>query len=96
MLTSSSTRLLGTRQDILGRLELQQLVVCGRARQRDELRALARPLSRMDKCRLLVRLLQLNVKARLAHSASFAAVALQEVMTAGRTIELRAVHCTAV
>jgi hypothetical protein len=40
--------------------------------------------------RLPVRLLQLSVKARLAHSACFAAVALREVMTAGRTIELRA------
>lgn len=50
----------------------------------------------MDKCRLLVRLLLLSIKARLAHSACFAAVALQEMMTAGRTIELRAVPCTAV
>ena len=43
-----------------------------------------------------VRLLQLSVKARLAHSACFAAVALREVMTAGRTIELRAGHRIAV
>jgi len=35
--------------------------------------------------RLPLRLLQLSVKARLAHSACFAAVALREVMTAGRT-----------
>ena len=49
----------------------------------------------MDKRRLL-RLLQLRVKARLAHSTCFAAVALQEVMTAGGTIELRAVHRMAV
>jgi hypothetical protein len=41
-----------------------------------------------------VRFLQLCVKARLAHSACFAAVALREVMTAGRTIELRAGHRT--
>ncbi|MFZ0581500.1 MAG: hypothetical protein WAN72_08430 [Candidatus Acidiferrales bacterium] len=46
--------------------------------------------------RLVVRLLQLNVKARLAHSACFAAVTLQEVMTAGRTIEIRTVHRMAV
>jgi hypothetical protein len=39
---------------------------------------------------LLVQLLQLGVKAWLAHSACFAAVTLQKVMTAGRTIELRA------
>ena len=38
--------------------------------------------------RLPVRLPQLSVKARLAHSACFAAVALREVMTTGRTIEL--------
>jgi hypothetical protein len=50
----------------------------------------------MDKRRLLVRLLQLNIKARLAHSACFATVALQEMTTAGRTIELRAVRRTAV
>ena len=43
-------------------------------------------------CRLPVRLPQLSVKARLAHSPCFAAVALQEVVTAGRTIELRAGH----
>jgi hypothetical protein len=61
-------------------------------KQRDEIQALARPLSRMDERRLLVRLLQLSVKARLAHSACFAAVALQEVMTAGRRIEVRAVQ----
>ena len=42
--------------------------------------------------RLPVRLPQLSVKARLAHSPCFAAVALQEVVTAGRTIELRAGH----
>jgi hypothetical protein len=58
----------------LGRLELRQLVVGSRGRQRDELQALARPLSRMDKRRVLVRLLQVNIKARLAHSARFAAV----------------------
>jgi hypothetical protein len=57
---------------------------------------LARPVSRMDKRRLLVRLLQLNIKARLAHSACFATVALQEMMTAGRTIGVRAVHRMAV
>jgi hypothetical protein len=39
--------------------------------------------------RLLVRLSQLSVKARLAHSACFAAVTLRELMTAKRTIELR-------
>ena len=42
--------------------------------------------------RLRVRLPQLSVKARLAHSPCFAAVALQELVTAGRTIELRAGH----
>jgi len=42
--------------------------------------------------RLSVRLPQLSVKARLAHSACFAAVALLEVMTAGWTIKLRAGH----
>jgi hypothetical protein len=46
----------------------------------------------MDKRRLLVRLLQLNIKARLAHSACFATVALREVMTAGGIVELRASH----
>jgi hypothetical protein len=37
----------------------------------------------------LVYLLQLTVKARLAHSACFAAVASREMVTAGWTIELR-------
>jgi hypothetical protein len=36
-----------------------------------------------------MRVPQLRVKARLAHSACFAAIALQKVMTAGRTVELR-------
>jgi hypothetical protein len=35
-----------------------------------------------------VHLLQLTVKARLAHSARFAAVASGEMVTAGWTIEL--------
>jgi hypothetical protein len=48
----------------------------------------------MDKRRLHVGLL--SIKARLAHSACFASVALQEAMTAGRTIEVRAVHRMAV
>jgi len=43
--------------------------------------------------RLLMRVPQLRVKARLAHPTCFAAVALQEVMTAGWTIEIRAGHC---
>ena len=38
---------------------------------------------------LLVQLLQLGVKAWLAHSACFAAVASREMVTAGWTIELR-------
>jgi hypothetical protein len=42
------------------------------------------------------RLLQFNVKAWLAHSAGLAAVALQEVMSAGRTIEVRGGERTAV
>jgi hypothetical protein len=42
--------------------------------------------------RLLVRLPQFGPKTRFAHSACFAAVALQEVMTAGRTNEVRAGH----
>ena len=46
--------------------------------------------------RMLARFLQLSVNARLAHSACFAAVALQEVMTAGRTFEVRAGHPMAV
>jgi hypothetical protein len=46
--------------------------------------------------RLLLRLLQLSVKARLAHSACFAAIALREVVTAGRTLEIQAGHCMAV
>jgi hypothetical protein len=37
--------------------------------------------------RLLVSLLQLSVKAGLAHSAGFASVAFREVTTAGGTIE---------
>jgi hypothetical protein len=41
---------------------------------------------------LLVRLPQLSVKTRLAHSACFTAITLREVMTARRTIELRAGH----
>src|SRR5579864_2601167 len=43
-----------------------------------------------------MRVPQLRVKARLAHSACFAAVALREVMTAGWTIELRVGHGMAV
>lgn len=39
-----------------------------------------------------MRVPQLRVKARLAHSACFAAVALREVMSAGWTIELRVGH----
>jgi hypothetical protein len=46
--------------------------------------------------RLLVRLPQFGAKTRLAHSACFAAVASQEVMTAGRTVEVRAGHPMAV
>jgi hypothetical protein len=41
---------------------------------------------------VLVCVPQLRVKARLAHSSCFAAVALREVTTAGRTIELRSGH----
>jgi hypothetical protein len=41
---------------------------------------------------LLMRVPQLRVKARLAQSARFAAIALREVMTAGWTIEVRAGH----
>jgi hypothetical protein len=85
-----------------------KFVVGSRGNQRDVLQGVARPLSRsMSRLqgddfpvarlrRLLVRLLQLSVKARLAHSACFATVALQEVMTAGRTIEVRAGHRMAV
>jgi hypothetical protein len=43
-----------------------------------------------------VRLSQLSIKARLAHSACFAAITLREVMTAKRTIELRIGHRKAV
>ena len=50
----------------------------------------------MDERRLLVRLLQLSVKARLAHSSCFATVASQEVMTAGWTVEVHAGHRLAV
>ena len=39
-----------------------------------------------------MRVPQLRVKARLAQSARFAAIALREVMTAGWTIEVRAGH----
>ena len=46
--------------------------------------------------RLLVRAPQLSVKARLAHSAGFAAVALHEVIAAGRAVELRVGHRMAV
>jgi hypothetical protein len=42
---------------------------------------------------LLVRVPQLNVKTLLAHSARFAAITLQKVKTAERTIELRAGLC---
>ena len=45
---------------------------------------------------LLMRVPQLRVKARLAHSACFAAIALREVMTAGRTMENRAGHCVGI
>ena len=38
--------------------------------------------------RLFMRVLQLSVKARLAHSTCFAAVASREMVTAGWTIEL--------
>jgi hypothetical protein len=41
---------------------------------------------------LLMRVPQLNVKALLAESPCFAAVALREVMTARWTIELRVGH----
>jgi hypothetical protein len=43
--------------------------------------------------RILVRVPQLSVKARLAHSARLAAIALLEVMTTGRTIKIRDGHC---
>jgi hypothetical protein len=36
-----------------------------------------------------MRLSQLSIKARLAHSACFATITLREVMTAKWTIELR-------
>ena len=42
---------------------------------------------------MLVRIAQLSVKTRLAHSARLAAIALLEVMTAGCTIKIRAGHC---
>jgi hypothetical protein len=41
-------------------------------------------------CRLLMRVLQLSVKTRLAHSACCAAIASREMVTAGRTMENRA------
>ena len=39
--------------------------------------------------RLLVRVLQLSVKTRLAHSSCCAAIAFREMVTAGWTVELR-------
>jgi len=45
---------------------------------------------------LLMRVPQLRVKARLAHSAGFTAVPLSEMMTTGWTIELRSGHRIAV
>jgi hypothetical protein len=46
--------------------------------------------------RLLVRALQFSIKTRLAHSACFAAIALQKTMTTGWTMENRAAHCVSI
>jgi len=43
-----------------------------------------------------MRVPQLRVKARLAHSACFAAIASREMVTAGWTIELRLGHSVAI
>jgi hypothetical protein len=40
-----------------------------------------------------MRVPQLSVKTRLAHSPCFAAIALLEVMTTGWTIKIRAGRC---
>jgi hypothetical protein len=47
-------------------------------------------------CRLLMRVPQLSVKARLAHSACCAAIALRKTVTTGWTIENRAGHCVGI